>query len=225
MPIRIESNRKYERFRHTTAESKFLASKGFQTVTSSNVSAVGKDKATLLVRFHGGATYGYPKSGSLFDSMLKSASKGKFVWRELIRKKVPYYKTTAKILKNDIDSRDMMKEAEKLEAQTPEEDSIELKKIKKPKIETLAKPEEIKKVTTKAVAPTKATPTIIKPKVINIKDLKLKVPPTIIIPQIVTTSLGKSILVGLALGVALESSIVDLNVARLINNTPIRAVR
>jgi len=164
MPIRIESNRKYERFRHTTAESKFLASKGFQTVTSSNVSAVGKDKATLLVRFHGGATYGYPKSGSLFDSMLKSASKGKFVWRELIRKKVPYYKTTQQILKDDIESRDMMAD----------------------------------------------------------EGVPVKAP----------SDIGLSILAGLALATMMSnnisntalkaSSIVDLNVARLINNTPIQ---
>ena len=164
MPIRIESNRKYERFRHTTAESKFLASKGFQTVTSSNVSAVGKDKATLLVRFHGGATYGYPKSGSLFDSMLKSASKGKFVWRELIRKKVPYYKAPGGItIADDI----------------PEEEG----------------------------------------------DMMLQAP----------SDIGLSILAGLALATMMSnnisntalkaSSIVDLNVARLINNTPIRAVR
>ena len=108
MPILQDDNRKYPRFKHTAAEAKFLASKGFQTVSSSNVSAVGKDKNVLLVRFHGGATYGYPKSGSLFDAMLKSGSKGKFVWRELIRKKVPYYQTTQQILKDDIESRDMM---------------------------------------------------------------------------------------------------------------------
>lgn len=109
MPKLIQEQRKYPRYSHTPAESSRLRSRGFTPVISSNVSAIARDDLTLFVRFHGGATYGYPKSGKLFDDMLGSASKGKFVWNELRRKNVPYYKTSNVNIPDDVEDKDMMK--------------------------------------------------------------------------------------------------------------------
>src|SRR6056297_2375211 len=90
------------KFEHTQGEERFLITKGFKPVVSSNVSAVGRRDEVLFVRFHGGATYAYPESGNLYQKMINSSSKGKFVWNELRRKNVPYYKTGSVNLKPDV---------------------------------------------------------------------------------------------------------------------------
>ena len=96
MPFRLKEDRQYQRFKHTDREKKILEKQGFTPVVSSNVSAIARDEKILFVRFHDSSVYAYPRSGGLFDRMLSSASKGKFVWDELIRKNVPYYRTSEK---------------------------------------------------------------------------------------------------------------------------------
>lgn len=86
----IDSRRKYQRIRLTNDEKNQVEEAGLVPVYSSNVSAIARIKNTLVVRFHGGSMYAYPKSGNLFNRMLNSSSKGKFVWNELRRKNVPY---------------------------------------------------------------------------------------------------------------------------------------
>lgn len=105
MPIKLNENRKYQRYQYTEREKRFIESKGFTPVLSSNVSAIARDGDTLYVRFHrGGATYSYPTSGDLFDKMLDSPSKGHFVWEYLIWKHVPYKKESLKVFKMGVAS-------------------------------------------------------------------------------------------------------------------------
>ena len=95
MLYKKEEGRDYRRYKHTAKEQKTLRSKGLTPVVSSNVSAIARDENILYVRFHDASTYAYPKSGKLYDKMLNSKSKGKFVWDELIRKRVPYRRAGA----------------------------------------------------------------------------------------------------------------------------------
>lgn len=102
MSVRLEDkNRPYKRIRQSAKEKVQLARAGFQHVLSSNVSAIAKAGKNLIVRFHGGATYSYSGAGDLYDDMLKSNSKGSFVWKHLIRKKVSYRKVATVSLKSD----------------------------------------------------------------------------------------------------------------------------
>lgn len=111
MPLLVTNEkRKYTRYAHTPEESVALSSRGLRPVVSSNVSAVGLKGEALVVRFHGGATYNYPSSGDRFEDMLNAPSKGKFVWRELRRKGVPYNKIGSVLIDNDIEDRDLMRE-------------------------------------------------------------------------------------------------------------------
>jgi hypothetical protein len=110
MPILSKEDRQYQRYIHTEKEQDVLESKGFESVYSSNVSAIARDKADLIIRFHGGATYGYTGKGKLYERMMAAASKGKWVWRFLIRPRVPYYKAGSVVIPNDIESTDMMEE-------------------------------------------------------------------------------------------------------------------
>ena len=98
MPIlyKKEEGRNYQRYKHTAKEQATIRSKGFEPVVSSNVSAIAREGKILYIRFHDKATYAYPKSGNLYEDMLNSSSKGKFVWDKLIRKNVPYRKAQAK---------------------------------------------------------------------------------------------------------------------------------
>ena len=61
-------------------------------VRSSNVSGVGVSDNDLIIRFHNGSLYQYSGMGKRFDDMLKSNSKGHWVWVHLRRKNVPYKK-------------------------------------------------------------------------------------------------------------------------------------
>ncbi len=110
MPYKVTSeDRKYTRYAHTADESQYLKSRGLRAVISSNVSAVGVDGNTLIVRFHGGATYGYPEHGDRASELISAPSKGKWVWRNLRRAGVPYYRMGAVNIKDDVEDRDMMK--------------------------------------------------------------------------------------------------------------------
>jgi len=109
MPKRLFEDRQYDRLQHTDKEINLLRNRGFIPVVSSNVSAVGRDEGRLLIRFHGGATYVYPKSGDRFQDILSASSKGRFVWRELRRKRVPYYRTGSITIEEDVGDRDLMR--------------------------------------------------------------------------------------------------------------------
>lgn len=92
MTLLEDKNRKYRRWRLSPSEKIQLANNGLQWVLSSNVSAIGIDGEDLIVRFHNGSMYRYYGAGNMFDAMMKSASKGHFVWAKLRKPKVPYKK-------------------------------------------------------------------------------------------------------------------------------------
>lgn len=108
MPMRYkkEEGRPYRRYKHTAEEQREIRANGFTPVVSSNVSAIARDGTILYIRFLDSATYAYPKSGELYEDMLNSKSKGKFVWNKLIRPRVPYSKAPSKqfSLDSDIDA-------------------------------------------------------------------------------------------------------------------------
>jgi hypothetical protein len=93
--------REFKRVRQSSQEKLQLARAGFQHVLSSNVSAIAKSGKDLVVRFHGGATYQYSGAGDLFSAMLKSSSKGHFVFIKLIKPQVPFKKVGSVNLKSD----------------------------------------------------------------------------------------------------------------------------
>ena len=102
-----EKARGYERYRHTAREKVFLQLNGLQHVLSSNVSSVGTkidafNNNALIIRFHNGSIYEYPGRAGDLENILKSNSKGKWVWRNLRRKNAPYRKTGKIPLPDDI---------------------------------------------------------------------------------------------------------------------------
>lgn len=109
----VDRGRRYKRIRLTQNEKDDLLDRGLTPVLSSNVSAIAKSGRSLIVRFHGGATYEYPQSGNLYARMLNSGSKGKFVWRNLRKAGVPYKRINNIPMDYDKDlDRDLMQEAE-----------------------------------------------------------------------------------------------------------------
>jgi hypothetical protein len=97
--IRLEDlNRDYRRYYHSEKEVLFLANIGCQWVTSSNVSAVcrfAEYPNDLVVRFINGSVYRYMNLADKYNDILKSNSKGRWVWDNLRgrvkgRHKVPY---------------------------------------------------------------------------------------------------------------------------------------
>lgn len=108
MPTVLNEKREFQRLLHTEDETKQLKSKGFETVMSSNVSAIARDKDNLVIRFHGGATYSYIGKGKLYENIFAAASKGRWVWRFLIRPSAPFSKLSNVNIRDDVPSRDMM---------------------------------------------------------------------------------------------------------------------
>ena len=103
MPILLkDEGRDYRRLSHTTTERLYLKQQGFQHVQSSNVSAVARRDDDLIIRFHNGSLYRYSGQGERVDDILKSNSKGKWVWRHLRRKRVAYEKIGTLPLPDDI---------------------------------------------------------------------------------------------------------------------------
>jgi hypothetical protein len=112
MELLEDKGREYRRFRFTPRERAFLSLNGFQPVLSSNVAGVGIREngiiigneigTDLLIRFHNGSVYAYRNRGSDYDNILKSNSKGQWVWRNLRRRNVPYEKLGAIPLPDDI---------------------------------------------------------------------------------------------------------------------------
>ncbi len=106
MVLLIDKGRDYRRWRHSPKEEWYLAKNGFQSVSSSNVSAVGVNRDDLMIRFHNGSVYRYFGLAEKFDDILKALSKGKWVWRHLRRKKVDYMKDGSLPLPDDINEPD-----------------------------------------------------------------------------------------------------------------------
>jgi hypothetical protein len=102
MQLLEDKNRDYQRYRHSPRERNFLGLQGLQPVLSSNVSAVGVKDTSLLIRFHNGSVYEYFNKADQYDNLLKSNSKGKWVWRFLRRRFAPFQKLGVIPLPDDI---------------------------------------------------------------------------------------------------------------------------
>jgi hypothetical protein len=102
MELLQDLNRDYRRYSHSPRERTFLGLNGLQHIQSSNVSSVGVKGESLIIRFHNGSMYEYPNQASQYENMLKSNSKGKWVWRHLRRKNVLYRKIGVLPLPDDI---------------------------------------------------------------------------------------------------------------------------
>ena len=109
-----DKGRKYKRIRPSSDEKNKLAENNLQWVLSSNVSAVGSVGDDLIIRFHNGSLYKYPGNGNLLNAMLKSASKGHFVWIKLRRPNARYQRIGSLPLLSDIqlNDEDLFKELE-----------------------------------------------------------------------------------------------------------------
>ena len=111
MPLQVTNEkRKYTRLAHTLDETNLLRDRGFKSVVSSNVSAVAIRGDALVIRFHGGATYEYPGMRDRYTDIMSAPSKGKWVWREIRRKNVPYNRVGDIVIEDDVDDRDLMRE-------------------------------------------------------------------------------------------------------------------
>ena len=104
MPRKLEDfGRPFKRFRHSPEEKFVLAKQGFQHVLSSNVSAVAKSGKDLIIRFHNGSIYSYTGSADLYEKLLKSNSKGTFVWKNLRKPNKPFKKIGSLPLPKDME--------------------------------------------------------------------------------------------------------------------------
>lgn len=102
MELLEDKGRQYRRFRFTPRERSFLSLNGFQPVLSSNVAGVGVKDNNLMIRFHNGSVYEYSNQANRYDDILRSNSKGKWVWSNLRRRNVPYKKVGSLPLADDI---------------------------------------------------------------------------------------------------------------------------
>lgn len=94
---------KYKRIKTSVENQEILRDNGYTPVFSSNVSAIQRNGADLFIRFHNGNVYQYPRKGKDFNSLLTSASKGKWVWANLRGKNVSYNKVGDFPLTGDLD--------------------------------------------------------------------------------------------------------------------------
>lgn len=101
-----DKNREYKRVRHSAEEKIALGDAGLQSVLSSNVSAVGKSGKDLIVRFHNGSMYKYPSKSDLYEPLLKSSSKGHFVYIKLRKTNANNSKIGSMPLQSDINLSD-----------------------------------------------------------------------------------------------------------------------
>lgn len=102
MAVRLQENREYQRILLSPESERLLESKGYEPVFSSNVSAIATNGDELVIRFHNGSVYGYPKQAKNYERLMAAASKGKWVWRFLRRKNVPYRKIGSLPLPEDV---------------------------------------------------------------------------------------------------------------------------
>lgn len=97
----VQENRQYRRILPSRESIDQLEQKGFEWVFSSNVSAIAKRGKDLIIRFHNGSIYRYSDQAKNYERMMAASSKGKWVWRHLIRPGVPYSKIGALPLAED----------------------------------------------------------------------------------------------------------------------------
>jgi hypothetical protein len=111
MAVRLNENREYQRVIQSNEAEKELQKRGYETVFSSNVSAIATSGDDLVIRFHNGSVYAYSKQADNYERMMAAASKGKWVWRFLIRKNVPYRRIGSLPLPDDkiVDDKEIMK--------------------------------------------------------------------------------------------------------------------
>ena len=101
-----DKNREYRRYRPNEVEKIQLANNGLQWVLSSNVSAIGVSGEDLIIRFHNGSLYRYSNVGNRFEDIMRSNSKGHWVWVYLRRRAVPYEKIGTLPLNEDLELTD-----------------------------------------------------------------------------------------------------------------------
>jgi len=102
MQILEDKGRFYKRKRPSPDEKIMLANEGLQYTLSSNVSAVGTDGDDLIIRFHNGSLYSYTNRAHLIDDILRSSSKGHWVFAHLRRNNAKFKKIGSLPLKSDI---------------------------------------------------------------------------------------------------------------------------
>lgn len=103
---RPPSEPQYMRIQPDATTRSELRRKGFTWVLSSNVSGIKTEGFDLLIRFWNGSVYRYFDRADLFDPMLQSNSKGRFVWDVLRRPAVPFEKMGSMALSQDRDQTD-----------------------------------------------------------------------------------------------------------------------
>lgn len=105
MPVLLkDSHRDYQRYRHTAQEKMILTEHGFTPVLSSNISALAFIEEDLLIRFHTGDVYRYPKLAKLFKVLLESNSKGRAFWTLIRRRNKSFIKEGKNFsLESDLD--------------------------------------------------------------------------------------------------------------------------
>ena len=96
----------FKRIKTSVSDQRTLKEQGYTPFFSSNVSAGQRDGTDLYIRFHNGSIYKYPNQGKNFGDLLLSASKGKWVWNNLRRKKVAYSRVGSLPLTGDRDITD-----------------------------------------------------------------------------------------------------------------------
>jgi hypothetical protein len=89
------------RINPSAAQKQKLAEWDLQWVSSSFISAIGKDEKDLFIRFWNGSYYQYYGFASYFDKMLQANSKGRYFIRN-IRKTKQYAKIGSLPLPNDL---------------------------------------------------------------------------------------------------------------------------
>lgn len=72
--------------------SKFEGTIWKEHFSSSNVWKFRRQGNDLYIVFLNGSIYKYPNAAKLFLGMLKTGSKGKYVWNQIRRKDIPYEK-------------------------------------------------------------------------------------------------------------------------------------
>lgn len=102
MAVKLNENREYQRILLSEQSEQILESRGYETVFSSNVSAIATSGDDLVIRFHNGSVYAYDKQAKNYERLMAAASKGKWVWRFLRRKNVPYRKIGSLPLPEDV---------------------------------------------------------------------------------------------------------------------------
>ena len=101
----VQEKREYQRILPSDNSIEKLERNGFEWVFSSNVSAVAVRDKDLIIRFHNASIYSYANQGKNYERLLAAASKGKWVWRFLIRTNATYEKIGSLPLPDDNDMR------------------------------------------------------------------------------------------------------------------------